>query len=162
MVLGVCKICNDGAEVRLVSRAKSLCLHHYKQDQYAKAREKQNLKRLNKGYAGINAVSDKQKDLNKADDKFYREIWRERPHVSELSGEELGDKMERFFMSHVLCKKLYPHFRHLKKNIVLMTKHEHVIYEFSVPVGPKWEKVKKLKEELLQEYNELERAGEWK
>jgi hypothetical protein len=152
-VFGFCKVCDDGTEKRLVSRAKGLCLHHYKVEQYAKAK-------LKKGKS-IAAVSEGQKEIEKRDSKFYRDVWRSRKHVSEISGEVLPDKMERFFMSHILTKKLYPHYRHNPENILLMTKAEHFNWEFCAPTGEKWVRAKELQERLRNEYNEKERNGEW-
>lgn len=155
VVFGECKVCDDGLEVRLVSRAKSLCLYHH--------REVERLKQLNKPNKtkGFAPISEKQKLIDMEDEKFYRKIWKERPHVSEVSGEKLPDKMERWFMSHILPKKLYPHFRHNDKNLMLKTKAEHTIWQFGSPTGEKWDKVKKLAEELRVEYNQRERDGEW-
>ena len=63
------------------------------------------------------------------DDKFFRAIWKKRPHRSEVSDEPLGDKFSAVFMSHVLPKGSFPKFRHLDENIVLMTFEEHRDWE---------------------------------
>ncbi len=158
-IFGVCRKCNDGAEVQLVSRSKSLCLYHYREEKLQKYKEKLAAK---KEYTGINQVSEKQKEIDRLDEKFYKEIWRTRPHVSEVSGADLPARMERWFMSHILPKKLYPHYRHNPENILLMTKAEHTMWDHGIPHGDKWQKVKDLRDRLRDEYNQKERDGEWR
>jgi DNA segregation ATPase FtsK/SpoIIIE-like protein len=158
VVLGVCCECNDGVQKRLVSRKSSLCPTHYTKKKNEERREKFK----EKGYPkGIDPVSDKQKEIDKLDEKFYRQIWNTRKHVSEVGGEALPEKMERWFMSHILCKKLYPHYRHNPENLLLMTKPEHTKWDHGIPHGEKWEKVKLLRDRLREEYNRKEREGEF-
>lgn len=57
--------------------------------------------------------------------KMFEEIWRERPHMSELSGKLLGDEMNVWFFAHILGKGAYPHLKLVKENIMLVTKEEH-------------------------------------
>jgi hypothetical protein len=156
-VFGVCLECNDGVEVRLVSKAKKLCPYHYKMA----ARKRYFEKQKQKGKMGISPISDKQKLINQEDIKFYRTIWRDRKHVSEVGGDKLGDEMDVWFMSHIIPKKLYPHYRHNPENILLMTKAEHFIWDHGIPDGAKWEKVKALRDRLKEEYNQKERDGAW-
>ncbi len=157
VVFGKCKVCDDGVEVRLVSRNKSLCLYHHRELE----RDKKRIAVINEPlkFKPISPISEKQKLVNAEDEKFYRKIWRERKHQSEVSGALLPDKMERWFMSHILPKKNYPHFRHNSNNILLMTKPEHTIWEFGTPQGEKWDKVKELQMLLKDEYNKLEQEG---
>lgn len=156
VVLGVCTICNDGVETRLVSRAKKICLRHYRQQKASEAIEKAKEKKKEKGYSGISRFSEKGKKVNTADQKFYEDIWKSRPHRSEVSGEWLGDKMERIYMSHILPKSTYPRFRHVEENIFLMTREEHFIWEFGMPTGEQWERVKKIQKSLREVYNLIE------
>lgn len=56
---------------------------------------------------------------------LFMEIWLERPHRSELSGEDLGNIMKPIFFSHILPKSGYSQWRLNKDNIILLTAHEH-------------------------------------
>lgn len=95
--------------------------------------------------------SKKQQEISKQDLAFFKEIWNERPHVCEVSGDPL-DEFNVCFFSHVLTKKSYPKFRHYKKNIVLCTFEWHQIWEFGErkEIQLKW--VNKLEESLKREY----------
>ncbi len=87
---------------------------------------------------------------------FFEEIWAERPHVSEVSGEPLIEFDVRYF-SHILPKGTYPLFRFEKRNIVLKTPDEHNKWQFAqhtLKGNVKWEWVFKRKEELTREYYE--------
>ena len=57
--------------------------------------------------------------------KMFEEIWRDRPHVSELSGKFLGDEMNAWFFAHILGKGAHPHLKLVKENIMLVTHDEH-------------------------------------
>ena len=59
---------------------------------------------------------------------LFREIWDERPHFSEVSGEFLGNEMQPIFMSHLLPKGSYRKYKFRKDNIVLMTAEEHMAW----------------------------------
>ena len=100
----------------------------------------------------IPKVSKKQRKVSDEDWAFWLEIWNERKHKSEVSGEELPREPMAWMFSHVLTKKAYPAFRLNKKNIVLMTYQEHQDWEFGDRQDPKWDKIKALAEELKIEY----------
>ena len=56
--------------------------------------------------------------------QMFKEIWEERPHVSELSGKPLlpiGHFQWHWQFLHVLPKGSYPHYKLKKENIVLGT-----------------------------------------
>jgi len=82
---------------------------------------------------------------------LFVEIWKERPHYSEISGEPLGSFNVAFF-SHILSKGEYPEMRMDKRNIVLKTIKEHMEWETGnrekLMNNPKWKKVFDLQEEL--------------
>ena len=61
--------------------------------------------------------------------EVFLEIWSERPHISEISGEPLGEEPNVWFFMHILSKKAYPRFRLYKKNIILGTADEHYSYD---------------------------------
>lgn len=93
----------------------------------------------------------KKEEKPMSDSEFFRKIWNERPHFSEVSGKPLGDEMNSWFFSHVLTKQ-YKYFRHYDKNIVLCTPDEHQQWEFGDRSDPKWEFKKVLAETLRREY----------
>lgn len=64
----------------------------------------------------------------------FRQIWAERPHVSEVGGEFLGEEMQPIFMSHLLPKGSYRKYKLDKRNIVLMTAEEHIVWG---DIGPR-------------------------
>ena len=53
------------------------------------------------------------------------EIWEERPHVCEVSGEPLGDVPRPSFFSHLLPRGTYPDFKRDKRNIRLQHPEIH-------------------------------------
>ena len=74
---------------------------------------------------------------------MFKEIWFEKPHVSEISGRLLRGLDDQFWhwqFSHILSKGAFPKFKCKKENICLMTMEEHVL----VTEHP--EKTKKLPE----------------
>jgi hypothetical protein len=58
--------------------------------------------------------------------ELFMEIWRERPHYSQVSGKWLGKEPSSIFFDHLLVKELYPQFKFEKENILLVTADEHV------------------------------------
>jgi hypothetical protein len=99
--------------------------------------------------------NEKGKKTHDEDIAFYKEIWKERPHKSEVSGQPLGDEFNVCFFSHILAKGAFPRFRHYKKNILLKTFDEHHEWETCDRKHPKWNKVRDLMEELLLEYYKI-------
>lgn len=88
--------------------------------------------------------------------EFFREIWSEREHVSEIDGKPLGDILNPMFFSHVLTKGAYPSFRLDKRNIFLKTPEQHQTWEFGdrneLKKNRDWAKVFKRHDELKFEY----------
>jgi hypothetical protein len=89
----------------------------------------------------------------------FREIWEERSHVSEVSGEPLGDVLQPIFCSHLLPKGTYKKYRLDKRNIVLKTPDEHRLWHQE---GPKnlmfvkgWAEICDRYFELLREANNV-------
>jgi hypothetical protein len=79
----------------------------------------------------------------------YNEIWSERVHRSEVSGEPLlpkGHPMWHWCFSHCIGKKTFPKFKYDKRNIILKTPDEQI------RDNPKWKWVFELEEALKQEY----------
>lgn len=64
--------------------------------------------------------------------KIFDQIWMDRPHISEISGIQLHQYTPTYYLNlfaHILCKKDYPHIRLLPENIILLTPHEHKLYD---------------------------------
>ncbi len=61
---------------------------------------------------------------------LFDEIWKERPHKSQISGDPIHEPAPINFM-HVLAKgqNKYPKFKLLKENIVLVTDEEHFQFD---------------------------------
>jgi hypothetical protein len=86
----------------------------------------------------------------RSDRDFFMEIWNERPHESEVSGEYLGEEPLAHFFSHVCAKGTHPTIRYEKRNIMLMTIKEHHTWDFGSRVGEMWDKVRERQEEMQQ------------
>lgn len=56
---------------------------------------------------------------------FFLQIWRKRPHYSEVSGKWLGYEPLTIFFHHILPKEKYPGASLDEENIVLLTLEEH-------------------------------------
>lgn len=56
---------------------------------------------------------------------FFLEIWRERPHYSEVSGTYLGETPYSYHFEHLLEKSKYEHLKYERDNIILCTMEEH-------------------------------------
>lgn len=80
---------------------------------------------------------------------FFLSIWKERKHYSEISQTPLGKEPLSIYFHHVLPKEIYERFSYYKKNIILVTGDEHQNLHSDIY---KYEKVNKLREELLKEY----------
>lgn len=88
-------------------------------------------------------------------------IWGEREHVSEVSGESLGNVIKPIFFSHLLGKGNFPHYRLNPDNIMLKTAQEHTDWHSCsrkdlVAKNPQWQKVltkyEILKEQYIKEF----------
>lgn len=85
----------------------------------------------------------------------FLELWNERPHVSQVSGEPI-----QFFsvsnFAHILSKGAFPSLRLEKRNIYLVTKEEHHEYDCgdrgALEKDPKWAEVFLIREELIQKH----------
>jgi hypothetical protein len=80
---------------------------------------------------------------------FFLEIWRERPHYSEISGKWLGKEPLTTFFHHILPKFTYENAKFAKDNIILVTPDEHREIEDSYRIIPG---IEEIKEKLLQKY----------
>ncbi len=57
--------------------------------------------------------------------ELFMEIWNERPHFSEVSGDGLGPEPSTVNFDHLLEKSKYPEVKYEKWNIALVTWEEH-------------------------------------
>ena len=74
--------------------------------------------------------------LNK-DHLFFMDIWKKRPHRSEISGVYLRKEPSSAFFHHILPKNKYPEVRMDEENIILLTIDEHAdvesdMYKFDI------------------------------
>ena len=82
---------------------------------------------------------------------FFKQIWREREHCSELSGTYLGKQAMSTFFHHILPKEKYPQLAYDKSNIILLTLDEHTNVENDIY---KYEKINQLRMQLLNKINQ--------
>ena len=110
-----------------------------------------------------------------AERTIFEVIWKTRPRKSFISGSILRDMEQTPFFyncfAHILAKgqNKYPYFKHLYKNIQLLTPHEHHLLDngteeqrisYSLDIEERsggkitadWAKLKALEEELKKEY----------
>ena len=80
---------------------------------------------------------------------FFLEIWKKRPHKSEVSGESLGSEPLSIFFHHVLPKEKYSEAELDEENIILLTLNEHNNVENDMY---KYEEVNKIREYLKKKY----------
>lgn len=56
---------------------------------------------------------------------FFMDIWKKRPHKSEVSGTYLGKEPMSTYFHHILAKEKYPEACLDEENIILLTLEEH-------------------------------------
>jgi hypothetical protein len=78
---------------------------------------------------------------------LFLEIWKERKHYSEVSGDYLGGEALSTFFHHILPKSKYPELQYDKSNIILLTLDEHTNVEADMY---RYEEVNKRREQLLK------------
>lgn len=109
----------------------------------------------NKKKSRINKRSLSNKKSHDKEIEMMQKLWLERPHISEVSGEYLGEEFEVSFFAHVLGKGAYPSLRTNPKNIVIMTFDEHYMLDHQThraKEDPRFDFVFKLKESLIKDY----------
>jgi 5-methylcytosine-specific restriction endonuclease McrA len=80
---------------------------------------------------------------------FFLQIWKDRPHKSEISGVPLGSEPLSTFFHHILPKNKYPESSLDEENIILLTWEEHDQVERDIT---RYEEVNKRREQLKQKY----------
>ena len=84
------------------------------------------------------------------DHLFFKRIWKERPHKSEISGKSLGKEPLSVFFHHILPKNKYPEFRMDEENIILLTVDEHANVEADIY---RYDKINTIRKYLINKYN---------
>jgi 5-methylcytosine-specific restriction endonuclease McrA len=56
---------------------------------------------------------------------LFMEIWKERPHKSQVSGAVLWSEPKTWMFDHLLEKSKHPELKYEKENIILVTFEEH-------------------------------------
>ena len=82
---------------------------------------------------------------------LFLEIWKERKHYSEVSGEYLGSEPLSTFFHHILPKSKYPELEYDKSNIILLSLLEHESVENDMY---RFEEVNRRRIELLNKINQ--------
>lgn len=80
---------------------------------------------------------------------FFLEIWKERPHKSELSGTKLYEPVSSAYFHHILNRKKYPQAEYDKENIIQVTIDEHANAEAD---KDRYEEITKRREQLKLKY----------
>ena len=80
---------------------------------------------------------------------FFLQLWKKRPHKSEVSGTSLGSEPLHVFFHHILPKEKYPKAMLDEENIILLTLDEHTNVENDMY---RYEEVNKRREYLKKKY----------
>jgi hypothetical protein len=100
-----------------------------------------------KGFNAVKKESEVQKISEMRD--FFLQLWKKRPHKSEVSGDYLGSEPLHVFFHHILAKEKYPEAKLDEENIILLTLDEHSNVESDIY---RYEEVNKRREQLKQKY----------
>jgi len=135
------KTCSvEGCEKNVWS--KGLCLSHIKRKPITPKRG---------GLISVKRDMFVQKTKIETMRNLFLEIWKERKHYSEVSGDYLGKEPLSTFFHHILPKSKYPDLEYDKSNIILLTLDEHTDVESCMY---KFEEVNKRRIELLNKINQ--------
>ncbi len=147
---GKCEDCpQDKPEQWLVKNKPPLCGYHNDR--------RKTLKKIGAGKTPYKYVRKATGELD-----IFRELAEEKGSRSEISGEPIARLTPSNFI-HVLAKGQgkFPLFKTYKKNIVIGTAAEHTAYDqgnvAELMANPMWDSFFKLRDELLDEYKELEK-----
>lgn len=81
--------------------------------------------------------------------EMFMDIWKVRPHKSEISGTYLGKEAMSTYFHHILAKEKYPEACLDEENIILLTLEEHSNVESDMY---RYEEVNKRRNHLLAKY----------
>lgn len=80
---------------------------------------------------------------------FFKEVWAQRRHFSEVSNVFLGNEPLTVFFHHILPKEKYPQAAYDPENIVLLTWQEHDQVEMDMY---RYEEINSRRDKLLEKY----------
>lgn len=82
--------------------------------------------------------------------ELFLDIWKTRPHKSEISGVSLGKEPLSIYFHHILPKEKYPQAKYDEHNIILLSLDEHTNVENDIY---KYPEVNFRREILKAKYN---------
>lgn len=82
--------------------------------------------------------------------EMFLNIWKKRPHRSEVSGDYLGKKPMSTYFHHILSKEKYPEACLDEENVVILSLEEHSNVENDMY---RYEEVNKRRKQLIIKYN---------
>lgn len=82
--------------------------------------------------------------------ELFLDIWKTRPHKSEVSGVSLGKEPLSIYFHHILPKEKYPQAKYDEHNIILLSLDEHTNVENDIY---KYPEVNFRREVLKAKYN---------
>jgi hypothetical protein len=137
--MGTCKTCGKKCD-------KEYCFQHKPRKQLMSNGKPMRKVRL--GILSEELIDECKKELAEMH-LFFLEIWKKKPHKSEISGTYLGSEALSTFFHHILPKSKYPEASLDEENIILLTWEEHD----QVEIDPtRYEEVNKRRELLKQKY----------
>ena len=137
--MGTCKTCGKKCD-------KEYCFQHKPRKQLMSNGKPMRKVRL--GILSEELIDECKKELAEMH-LFFLEIWKKKPHKSEISGTYLGSEALSTFFHHILPKGKYPEAMFDEKNIILLTWEEHDQVEMD---PTRYEEVNKRRELLKQKY----------
>lgn len=81
---------------------------------------------------------------------FFNEIWKERSHFCEITGEKIYGEMLSIYMHHILPKNKYKQAMFDKENIIILSPNIHGNVENDMY---KYEEINNRRNYLLKKYN---------
>jgi hypothetical protein len=84
--------------------------------------------------------------------EMFLDIWKKRPHKSEVSGDYLGSEPMSTYFHHILAKEKYPEACLDEENIILLSLLEHSNVENDMY---RYDEVNKRRNSLNEKYNIL-------
>lgn len=90
-----------------------------------------------------------QKDTQKLDEEFYKEVYAASPHACQNCGCKLPKTPYNFMFHHLLEKRNYPQFRHTPENIAILCLTCHSKCETNMDFAPKIKQRRLEAEKLL-------------
>ncbi len=137
--MGTCKTCGKKCD-------KEYCFQHKPRKQLISNGKPMRKVRL--GILSEELIDECKKELAEMH-LFFLEIWKKKPHKSEISGTYLGSEALSTFFHHILPKSKYPEASLDEENIILLTWEEHDQVEMD---PTRYEEVNKRRELLKQKY----------